>query len=366
MQPTLHITVATGFVEGRTALDVGHETTLVKAALLYADSVTLASPRVALLSTVASLLNLDAPERAEAALQIVSNLPEGAGVARRIDALRRKKHPTVDERYLLRDLNKELRTTGEQLAETVENLLTEAGVSELARAIEAGVLDLEPLGINEADGMNRIAERLSHLLGEVAAPGSTTYPLLDESTGGMLSAMIREGLVEEPDRRRTTEPAVGTSWIGEMETFPDARMDVILELRDGLRDPLVRYRSAVIEVTRRFQSSVLDADFAVEASQAYREEVEPALLEIREKAREKSITSLLKHELTTAPGRRLTGAAVGFVGATAATMPQLLGTAVGVAGDLVASMYQRNQTLGAEQRANAFFYLYEAEKRLGR
>lgn len=52
----LHITVVTGFGEGAPTLDVAHETALVKAALLYADHVTLASPRVSMLMSVAPIL----------------------------------------------------------------------------------------------------------------------------------------------------------------------------------------------------------------------------------------------------------------------------------------------------------------------
>ena len=146
MSREVHITVATGGVEGRNTLDVAHEMRLVKAALLYADRVTLASPRVALLASVAAILVADEHERADVALQAVQVMPDGADIAARVDALRVKKHKSMDERWLLRDMECQLRQTGRDLAAKVEEVLTGAGVGELAAAMSAEIVDLDPLG----------------------------------------------------------------------------------------------------------------------------------------------------------------------------------------------------------------------------
>src|SRR5688500_3206179 len=100
----LHITVVTGFGEGPATLEVAHETALVKAALLYACHVTLASPRVALLMSVAPILAADEADRAAVILEMIRNVPGQADVVSRVSSLQRKKRPSVDERYLLRDL----------------------------------------------------------------------------------------------------------------------------------------------------------------------------------------------------------------------------------------------------------------------
>lgn len=52
----LHITVAA--ITDMHELDLRHETELVKAALLYADRVTLASPKVAYMASIASFITL--------------------------------------------------------------------------------------------------------------------------------------------------------------------------------------------------------------------------------------------------------------------------------------------------------------------
>jgi len=48
------------------------------------------------------------------------------------------------------------------------------------------------------------------------------WPGIDQSTGGTLGAMVRDGPAAGADIKRTSEPAPGDTWIGEMEAFPDA------------------------------------------------------------------------------------------------------------------------------------------------
>jgi hypothetical protein len=360
----VHITVATGGVEGRTSLDVAHETALVKAALLYADHVTLASPRVSFLASVASILVADEAQRADVALQLVQVLPEGADVAGRINALRRKRRPSVDERFLLRDLQQRLRETGAELAERVESILTDSGVAELATAIGAGVLDLDPLGFNDPRGMEDVAYRLGDLLAKVVSPGATTYPLLDESTNSLLKAMIREGAAPAANLRAATEPTLASRWIGELQAFPDAAIETVLEAREALASPLVRFRAAMVTISTKFEATPLDDRFAREAAEAFRQEVAPALEELRELAAEDSVTRLLLHPTTVNATRAGLGGLLGVVGATSVSLPAIVGAAVGVAGDIGASMYARHYGIGAKRRENAFLFLYEANRQL--
>ena len=359
---TLHITVATGWSERR-GLDVGHETELVKSALLYADRVTLASPRVAFLAMGAGVLNMDDAQRAEAIVQMASNMPGQADLVMELRKLERKKHKTVDEHYRLKAIREYLNVAGDELNDKVNSLLTEAGVAELALAIDAGILDLHPLGI-EQGSTDHLAENLATLLVEVVSPGASTFPLLDESTNGWLKAMVNEGIVPGSDVHWGTEPTLGTRWIGEMQAFPKADMSAVIELREELHEPLVRYRAAIIGVSVEFDATPIDEDFEREASQAYRERVEPELLALTELARERRVASLLKHAVTSGAGRKVLGAGLGFVGAEATDIPRLLGAVVGAGADVASEVLVRRKTLGAEQRRSGFFYLYEAERRL--
>ena len=360
----LHITVVSGFGGGDHALDVTHETSLVKAALLYADRVTLASPRVSMLAAIAPILVMGEDERAAAMLQLVGGMPGQADTVAAIRALERKRHKTVDEHYKLKGLKQALREGGGELAATVDEMLTSAGVPELAVAMNAGVLDLDPLGFEEGGGGSKeTVARLVTLLGEVTSASSTTYPLLDEDTAGLLTAMVREGHAPMPDPAHLAQPAIATRWIGDMAAYPAADMQAVLELRQSLHDPLVRYRQAVIQVTDAFRQGPTDDVFAREAADAYRKNVTPELLHLEELAKEKTIRSLLTHTAVSDTPAKLVGAAMGLVGADAADMPKLLGGAIGVGVQATAAAVSRHRELSAQQRQSAYFYLFELERR---
>jgi hypothetical protein len=93
--PELHITVV-AFSEGR-----GHtfadELALVKAALLYADRVTLASPRASMYLNAASYLTASENDRQRIVMQMVGVLPQGAGPAAVWEALLGKRGKTREE-----------------------------------------------------------------------------------------------------------------------------------------------------------------------------------------------------------------------------------------------------------------------------
>ncbi len=362
----LHITVVSGFGRGGGELDVSHETALVKAALLYADRVTLASPIVAMLATVAPFLGLNARERADAVLEIVGKMPGQADVVAAIRSLERKKHKTVDEHYRLRGLRAALQSSGDEMAEVVEGILTKAGVEELGTAVAAGVLDLDPLGFDEGGDSERVVQRVTSLLSDVVAPGSTTFPLLDEDTAGLLGAMVKEGITPAPSVGHLAQPAIAARWIGEMQAYPFADMTAVLDLREKLKGPLVRYRQAIIAVTDGFRNSPMNEEFGREAGDAYRKNVTPELLHLKELAKDKAVVALLKHAATSDQLAKVTGAALGFVGADQADMPQLIGLAAGAGVSTVGSIVARRQDLAKEQRQSAYFYLFELQRRTRR
>jgi hypothetical protein len=63
----------------------------VKAALLYADRVTLASPKVAFMASIASFTTLDPRQRIEAMAELMGVLDDGRDAARLYADLRRRR-----------------------------------------------------------------------------------------------------------------------------------------------------------------------------------------------------------------------------------------------------------------------------------
>jgi hypothetical protein len=178
--------------------------------------------------------------------------------------------------------------------------------------------------------------------------------------------MVREGLTGGGQVKRASEPAIGTRFLGDLDAFPNAEMRSILEVRDALHVPLVKYRAAVIELAESIDIDILDPSFDDRATVLYRRVVEPALAELEELASHKTVRALLGTQVADIGAERLTAAGLGLAAATVADLPSLVGVAVGIAGDVLLGAWKERNEIESEQRTNAYYYLYEADRRLGR
>ncbi len=125
---------------------LAHDAALVKAALLYADRVTLASPNTIMLAGVAGLTVPDSQDRRDALMGMASVLPGSEdAVALYEDLKRRRTKLSPIERIALMRMEKALKTSGDEMAEMVRGMLETAGMPELQRAMEAGVLGIHML-----------------------------------------------------------------------------------------------------------------------------------------------------------------------------------------------------------------------------
>jgi hypothetical protein len=211
------------------------------------------------------------------------------------------------------------------------------------------------------------ADRMAEVLAEAVAEHATTFPLFDDDAGTLVRAMIDEGKLA-PYSARANEAGIAGRLIGDLDAFPDAEMDVILDVRESLKDPLVRFRSALAEASTEFASASWEQDFAREVDDLYRRRVAPALLEVRE-----GLEVLgAKQTLLRLAARKDTAVAAGATIAVAATaalghvdLPEVI---YGIATPAVVAAAASEATeRGAAHRAgeaNAFYFLYQAEREL--
>jgi hypothetical protein len=280
----LHITVAA--ITDLNELDLRHETELVKAALLYADRVTLASPKVAFMASIGSFTTLDRRQRIDAMAELMSVLDDGRDAARVYADLRRRRQRLAQhERVLLAGLEARLDAGSHDVVAKVDELLDHAGAGELVPALELGVLDLDGLGIDKAEEStltDTIVGRLADVLAESVSAAARTFPLFDNDAGDLMRAMVAEGKVADPHAARSNEARAAGRLIAGLDAFPQAAMDDLLAVRRQLARPLVRFRAALATLTAEFESAAWDEGFAREIDDLYRQQVAPALLNVQE------------------------------------------------------------------------------------
>lgn len=265
-------------------LSLASEVRLLKPALLYADHVTLYSPTAALFASTVAVGEMGEAGMIDLLRQVGPLInPSAVAALDLYDQMQRKKGKTRDEMQAILQMKRLLRESSVEWLEKVEEMLEAAGASELAPALEAGLVTIDPL-VREGDGgddalFEAYMTRLRDLLTSKHA-----YPLLDDETGGLVRAAVGEGAWELGDaaRRRGKQVAGASQFMERLPAFPEAAMAEILDIRDRLRPPLVRFRAAMIEMERLIDAAAHDDAFEAEVADLYLEKVAPALQEIEE------------------------------------------------------------------------------------
>jgi hypothetical protein len=256
---------------------------------------------------------------------------------------------------------RELAKAGADLSARAAEIATEAGLGELPPAIEESVLDLDPLGVDEGD-TDVMVERMSQLITDLVAPTSTTLPMSDDASGGLLRAMLNEGVIHDPRLTPATQAEVAARFVAWVPAFPDADLDVILSARSSLRASLVRYRSAIIGITRDLEATPIDDEFESVVHDLHRQQVEPALLEIEELSQELGLRESISSAARAGAGRRIAEGTVGFAAAEVAGMPPVLLSALGVSAGIAAQVFRERHDAKRRQRENQFYFPYEADR----
>jgi hypothetical protein len=302
--PEITIAVATSPSRG---LSLDEEIRLVKPALIYADAVTLISP-------VASLLQaaVDVGASEDLTMALVRQLgptldPQAAEAFAHYDELTRKRRPTREEKRQIAQFRDLLAQGSEELFAKSREILAEAGANELLPAIQAGLVQVDPVIRGTDDAVAEVASAVAMAAGVEAANDSLiaesfmarvrdlladpfAYPLFDEMVGEIVRSHVAEGLFEvgTVTTRRGKQVTAASRLLETLPAFPAASIEEILDIRQELLGPLTNFRAAVAEMERLIQSAAYDADFPAEVEDLYLEKVAPALQEIAELVRDNS------------------------------------------------------------------------------
>jgi hypothetical protein len=360
----IHVTVcAVGVGE---EFHLRREVELVKSALLYADRVTLASPKVALIDTLAET----APGTAEDAETFrASGLAETPGWQaalyhhdRQLDGAKLEAH----EQALVDRFADQLKWVRDRRRARAEAVYAETGADELLLAAKQGLLTIDVLGENErpsTDHFRHVLDRLEELLEDVVSPTSETYPLFDDATGAVLQRMMEGDALIDPDWTHARHAGLASELVLDLEAFPHASMDVILDVRGQLQKPLRRFRSAVAEFARQLEEVPVDKAFRNEVRGLYVRLVEPELLDLRE-----SIESLYLRPTLLRGAAPATGTTIALGIGAAFGVPDLalVGTlAAGFGGSAAAEVKHEIDEARARRR-NRCFWLYKADRLMRR
>ncbi len=382
----MQITVAT--TSEQQDLTLADELRLVKAALLYADKVTLASPAAAMVLAASRLMKVEPVARHRRMLDLAAPL---------MDQDVRQYVPLLTQRRFRRQfpdyaqLKAILDRSAEDVAHVFGKIGQEAHLPELQTAIDAGLLEIDELGLDpvafltdavlaasgRAPTQGSTAAALMAMVTRVGgsvAPGSLTYPMFDDGANRLAEAIeALEGASQHRvSRRPAAEVGLAGHFVGRIPAFPDATVAEIIDVRRGLQQPLVRFRGAMAGMARELEEAPWDSGFRHLADSLYRSEVGPALLDLEENTRDSGALSLLRHAALSPTPYKAAGATVAIALAGATVMPDIAALAFSVGSPLAAvaaataEAVKEQLRLQHERGRNRFLFLYEANQGLKR
>jgi hypothetical protein len=195
--------------------------------------------------------------------------------------------------------------------------------------------------------------------------------MFDDGTGDLVSSLIAEGRITDARTSRGNEVGAAGRLIGQLEAFPSASMDVVLDVRERLKAPLFRFRAALAHASREIESPAWRTEeFAREVEDPYHREVAPALAELEEAMNDLGAHATLRRVASDAealkPVAYLAISAAAGVGL--AHLPELVLGAAPLAGAGAAAARAAGERSGARRAAkgNGFYFLYEANRQLQR
>ncbi len=186
-------------------------------------------------------------------------------------------------------------------------------------------------------------------------------------------SMIDHGVVIPPKRSEVNagEAALGAGFVSRLPLLPNASMEDVIQVRQDLSDPLIRYRAKIAGLRERLQIQPFDKNIGAEVDAAWRSDVEPALLEIREAMSDHTLAKELLTSVGTDLGSFLKGSGLP-AGITVLTAQALdvggalmaASTAAAAAAPPVMKAAIAKRKALTQSKRHDLYYLYEVDRRL--
>ena len=259
----------------------------------------------------------------------------------------------------------------EDMREAFQQVKIDSGAEELESAVARKLVRINKNVDVGKDGDAVIEAFTAELKRYLLDP--TKFVLLDATVSSLARAMIKEGHIQLPVRAASNsmEATLGTGILSRLPAFTAAPFDEVMDLRQDLEEPLGRYRRKVSHLRGDMQTEPFDQHIQAEVDAVWRNEVDPAIAEIRLAMADHSLV----RELLKSAGANLSDFAKGVAmpaGLTVFSANMLdVGTAVatGLAGvaavaPTVTGALLKRQEGRASARTHDLYYLYEVNRRL--
>ena len=404
--PPFHITIGSSVVSDM-ADDVveltRHQMRLIKASLLYADEVTLCSPIMHILTAMERLPRFSSDEQLELYQLTAPSLSDDANLSETIAKFRSQIKILARASRVLPEAKRlcdEANAIFAEFGSAVQEKAKEFEVEELAELIKRGDVKIDRLGETASDveivaesiqlaaqqrgrivpGAPDVVQRkilndamcdrfLARL--QSAIVSSKTYPLFDDFTGDLVRVGLREGRLHTTPAQtdRAKHMGLAANLLERLPSFDEATSKELIDIRRELDAPLIKFRRAMIQFSGEIGSASWDADFPIEADKVFREQVQPAILEIEEAVQSNNYLKELARCAIDKPLEVTTTSALGLAMSKATFLGDVGLSVMGVglgAGVVALKAWQEHVEKRKDIENNQVFFYYKAQEMLPR
>jgi len=358
MQHEMHITaIPYPSVQEKFVLD--DEIELVKASLLYADKV--------LLFSIIPTLIYSLPEMADdfdedlISQQEISKIKDNVtkeligNVQNTEDFEKRLK----DIQPILKDKNTNLESAVRDELDRVSNRMSDTflsawndfkinlGVNKYDPAIKSGLLEIYSLSKTEIP--------------------DNTFPLLDENITKLFKHNKEERKIQitETELEKLTQISFAFDIFKRLPNFNKATISEILDIRESLEKPLIRFRSAMIDISENIRYEPWNENFKNDVEKQFRKIIEPSILEIEEECKANKYLLELANTLTEnsleIPAGGITGAFISKLSSILNISTVAIGLTLGT-GVVAYKAFKKWKDKTKNIEANQLFFYYRVGK----
>ncbi len=398
----LHFTI--GAHPARTA-DISNDLMLLKASLLYADRIKLYSIQATMLKMLEIASDIPFRQKLSVLERVApfmtssikaQELSEGIQVFRRLTSKKGRSPKIILQ---TREIERTIESQWEDVKSTAQAISTSAGMEQLDRAIDAGVVEVHSFegtdnpnvaiefiidciasasdhlaGKHRRDAMSerddKIIQEFVRGLSSAVSDGST-FPIFDKQIG----AIIREEIVEQrlpvsgTDIRRGRHSGLAVELLKRLPLFEEASIEEVLDIRSELERPLVRFRSAILKFSEQIRSSSWDEDFSHDAEMIFIKDVKPAILDIEDAVKSNRLLSEMARQFVKHPLTLPAGSILSLAISSTSNLPEEIAASLGVGGATAALIINTYSKWKDKQRAiegNSLYFYYGAQERMDR
>ena len=340
-------------------LNINEEIRLVKASLLYADKVLLISFIPIIFCSIPYWIDQFSKDmemqqkmeniKSDMVRELLHVAKEKKELKSKIDEIQGYlKDKNIDfESFLKDEFNKSFGRLYNIFLSAINEVTSKIGINKLDPAIKSGLLDIYTIG------KSRIPEK--------------TYPLLDENVLNLIKANIEEGKLNIPDVDSEKIKQIGFVFdvFKRLPNFENATIDEILDIRKVLDKPLIRFRSAIIEMSDCIRYKPWDEGFYYDVEKLFYHRIEPAVLEIEEECKSNKYLTKLLNVVAKRPWEIPAGGIGGAIISKLAEVSNISTTAIGMvvgAGAVAYRSLNEWKEKTKEIETNQMFFYYKIKK----